>query len=134
MNRDDILKMGAGPKLNRRIFLDVLKMHEFEPNSTNNAICDICGRNGTAYGHPEPQDYSGDISAAFRVVEKMRADFTFAINDTHFQWCAMFVPFSGKPPFYSIVDNFDLPDERWTAWESTPSLAICRAALLAVME
>jgi hypothetical protein len=120
MTRDEILKMTAGPKINRIVFVNVLKMHEFDPHPVNNAMCAICGGNGTAYGHPVPNDYSGDISAAFRVLN--------ALGDVSWSLSPCWNAETGKRAGFSM----------WLGGESVvaPSapLAICYAVLLASLE
>jgi len=115
MTREDILNMQAGRETDALIWLSL------NDKPLNILMCrhvdgDIQPHAGYPVGHISPPHYSTDIGAAWEVVEKMRkikrpVDIYSSVNG----WIA----------------NFDYMD---IALGETAPLAICRAALLAVME
>ena len=113
MTRDEILNMPAGREMDALIAENVMGYqwgykHAFStlPTWSKNGIVVTLG------------DYSTDISAAWEVVEKLRGKRVMEISITKKSfWCTVYA--TGR----NINEKAD-----------TAPLAICRAALLAVME
>lgn len=69
----------------------------------------------------EVPKYSTDISAVWEVVEKMTDNYIFNIG-------------SSLGPFQWIAEFHQCGYKKWACYGGAPSLAICRAALLAMRE
>lgn len=95
MNKEDVLKMEAGPKMNQTIWWKIFNM---EPTPENNDILNL-------------PDYSNDIADAWEVADKLKL--TIAPYDN---------------------GAYHAADGKVIAWADTAPLAICRAALMTVME
>jgi len=130
MTRDEIPNMHAGREMDALIAENVTRMSTehlpvvYEEGNTSDGkdgwcgfVCPMCRRPSDMLDEPCTQPYSTDISAAWEVVEKIR---------------------------FMVGQGFDLCTSvgGWMAnfgggvigYGETPSLAICRAAMLAVME
>ena len=106
MTRDEILEMGEGWKINELIHTRIMG-------------ADILPR---GYGYPW---YSEDIESAWRVVEKMAEkgiSSYVGINAANKNWEATFGTNDLEYTLNKVASEISAP------------LAICRAALLAVME
>lgn len=104
MTRDEILNMPAGKKINQLVWWKIFDMFPTPLNNDMNFL----------------PDYSGDMNVAWSVLEKH-----IKTSDS------VFNPFVEKTSkgFSCSFDGINY------AWEcETAPLAICRAALLAVME
>ena len=97
MNRDEILNMPAGAKMNQLIWWKIFDMFPTPPNNDMALL----------------PDYSGDMNVAWSVAKKFPE---------------IYMEHSEKNDFAMISDNFDTA----VTCETMP-LAICRAALLAVV-
>jgi len=141
MTRDEILNMPAGREMDALVAEKVMGWINVEKTTWSNFRAD-----GTRFGGGEElrgtppnhydinpvmypvKNYSTDIAAAWQVVEKMQA--------AH-EW---YFHFGNKLYIFNIVDDNGEPEEdhRITLvahnTSHTAPLAICRAALLAVME
>lgn len=115
MTRDEILKMEAGRELDALVAKDVMGWHKLDGNWKDN-IWEKADGHIKGDWHP-----SEDISAAWEVVTKIRSmGWGVDISWFHeFIYCALHKPDS------VIIKQ---------ANAETAPLAICRAALLAVME
>jgi hypothetical protein len=117
MTRDEILKLEAGPKMNQLIWWKVFDM---TPTPKDNDMLKL-------------PPYSTDIAAAWEVVEHFTGK--DCRNQDFFIECwsdgEWFVAF--HPLGYSSRDPKANCDGKTTGSPSAP-LAICRAALLAVIE
>jgi len=125
-NREEIMQLD-GPALDEAVAERVMGWEQ-HPHKTGWIVPDKPqGQNYIPIGNFCP---SIDIAHAWEVVGNMIGEgYHFSINDTVVEWRAMFVPREQM-----LVDNFIIPDEQYTAWESTAPLAICRAALLAALD
>jgi len=137
LTRDEILKMEAGPELDKLVETEVMGII-LDPKR-----CPICGwrygfpgcqpgncsmRPAPKHRYDEARKYSTDIAAAWEVVNKLHPENsfgndTFEINRLKYKdgrsgWC---VAFAGEG-----VENYALAP--------TAPLAICKAALLAKLE
>ena len=128
MTRDEIWKMEAGRELDALIHEQVfgkcahdwIKVTNKPLDKKGNSIykCSKCGDRRPAREAMGWRNYSTDIAAAWQVVEKM------------------------SKLYHVEIENFDngygvtLDDysQTWEAHADTAPLAICRAALLAVMD
>jgi hypothetical protein len=120
MTRDEILKMEAGPELDALIAEKVMEWTEW-PISGDYVT--LHGKTGHTIDTFNP---SSDISAAWEVVEKLQdtpTEYFFEICKTPVIWRQ-----SGKPTHWHV----ELGGQK--AYADAAPLAICRAALLAVME
>lgn len=116
MTRDEILNMPAGLRLNELIAEYVMKLDRTKPGQWRESV------DWWVNGLPsECPDYSTDISAAWQVVEKF-------YSMTFDRWS------NGKEFRCYLVTARDGKNCDGMAVADTAPLAICRAALLAVME
>jgi hypothetical protein len=129
MNRDDILKMEAGPKLNDLIAIHVMKwlpgylkstyiqLTAAEPNLRN---CDDHNEFEEFDNNPISFFPSWDIAAAFEVLAKL-GEVAWSLS-----------------PCWSLGTGKRIGFSFWIGGETTIAptapLAICKAVLLAVME
>ena len=97
MNRDEILNMPAGAKMNQLIWWKIFDMFPTPPNNDMALL----------------PDYSGDMNVAWTIAKKFPE---------------IYMEHKGKENFVMINDDFDSA----VICETMP-LAICRAALLAVV-
>ena len=129
--RDEILSMEAGKEMDARIAEKVMKwhvniVHDYEgwydeengfQRSTSNYAFDDCDEEANIYEwHP-----SNDLNTAWEVVEKMLT--IYPTNDV-----------SLKSTCRGWLCTIDVGGAEFTRNAETAPLAICRAALLAVME
>jgi hypothetical protein len=122
MTRDEILNMPAGYEMNKLIAEHIFGMRIEENHGLAGGFYWV--GNGVQFGDMRVQnvpDYSTDIEAAWKVVEKM---VRFSITIESFPkgvLCRFFG--AGQTTAGDAV-----------GWADTAPLAICRAALLAVMK
>jgi hypothetical protein len=132
MKREEILNMSAGEELDTLIAekvmeLDLSKRCDGNPDyfDTDRWACGKCGAVGRVWDDMEhtiePKEYSDGIAAAWEVIDKMRKSFWIAslVADTNL-WRVTFYTHTHRKT-HEAID------------ESAP-LAICRAALLTVMD
>ena len=117
MNKEDVLKMEAGPKMNQAIWWKIFNM---EPTPENNDMLNL-------------PDYSTDIAAAWEVVEMLvgkdcESQDLFIECWSDGEWFVAFHPMG-----YSSREPMATCDGKKTGSPSAP-LAICRAALLTTLE
>jgi hypothetical protein len=144
MTRDEILNMPAGREMNALIAEKVTgwkAIHaEYKCNGEYFFRCDACGGygHGNCYGNgdgaiqikcgeytvccdeAEMPAYSTDISAAWEVVEKMKADGW----EFYFEW---------KDEPWALFENDECLLDKYADADTVP-LAICKAALLMTLE
>jgi hypothetical protein len=117
MNRDEILKMEAGTKMNQYIWW---KIFDMEPTPPNNDMLLL-------------SDYSGNIAAAWKVVEKLNQKGMCVLVSELVPYRQFEENLSGCE-ITPLSDDEESEPETIKASADTAPLAICRAALLAVME
>ena len=126
MNRDEILTMQAGREIDALIAEKAMMLDGV-----------TLGESGLYYqlGHKfyNVPHYSTDIAAAWKVVEKLQK-----ISDNHFTLLCFTTNFRAG---WKTPDSNDLPNRQNGfvgfsdfVYADTAPLAICRAALLSVME
>jgi hypothetical protein len=111
MTRDEILKMEAGVKINQLIWWKVFDMNPTPPNNDMLML----------------PNYSTRIAAAWEVVEKMKSNgWDFFMENA---WRNRI----SKNVWWCMFENDDCEME-FCSEDITAQLAICKAALLAVMK
>ena len=130
MTRDEILAMEPGPELNELVALKVfgqprpMYVHEphIEPIWNGHWVCspdydegDVCNW--------KARDFSGDIAAAWQVVEKM-------VGSHYCDWTLDMTWYDG--PNYTM--RFLHADATYEGFGMTAPEAVCKASLLAVEE
>jgi hypothetical protein len=126
MTRDEILKMSAGREMDALIAIllgwQVDELTAFSPTGS---------RNSRHKGDDNWLEYySSDIAAAWQVVEKLRQQYRFEL----FEYTT---PEDGRhyrARFYRPRATMFCSEVSFVAPAYYPAVAICRAALLAVME
>jgi len=130
MSRDEILNMPAGREMDKWIAIHIMKLDDIP---LYGAPCPYCGSemwhgkersrcsSCNEWRYSPYKQYSDDIAAAWEVVEKLKLHIGPTSNEKQESWYA------------SNRHNFNDPDLIIVIADTAP-LAICRAALLAVME
>ena len=125
MNKDEILDMPAGKKMNQLIWWKVFDMTPMPPNNNMDLL----------------PDYSGEMSPAWSVAErinKMIFDEQLELGRDYNNLTLECVGYTTgyAASFDCIIDHEwyeDITNYDYAARGETAPLAICRAALLAVM-
>jgi hypothetical protein len=127
MTRDEILNMPAGREMDVLVLVSVMGIEYSEKDGENYREWSNCYTERACFVFRDIPHYSADISAAWEVVEKLR--------DTS----------DDEPDYWTITDlgnawrvtsnwaHHDGDIENFSIEAETAPLAICRAALLAVM-
>lgn len=127
MTRDEILKMPAGRELDALVATKVLG-YTYDPESW--VEWGITSPDGNREGELFLRAYSTDIAAALEVVEKMRGDnWRFGCSSREFGTGDNWWAWLENPPHWESSDT-----KSATAEADTLPLAICRAALLAMLD
>jgi hypothetical protein len=131
MTRDEILNMPAGREMDalvaEKVMIVEFTKHNYKAHDVLSNTIEERTYYSTSFA-PLPH-YSTDIAAAWQVVEKlMEMGDVFIENWQDGEWFVACDPLMNKPR-----RNAASCDGKKTGKESAP-LAICRAALLAVME
>ncbi len=143
MTRDDILNMPAGYEINKLIAINVMGWALVNNHGAAGGKFWI-GHGGSFGDMPERYlpDFSGEIAPAFSVVEKINLMIAENILEIENDYNYLTLECVGYTTGYAA--SFDcLLDHEWfenitnykyAARADTAPLAICRAALLAVMD
>lgn len=113
MNKSEILDMSAGREIDALTWL-MLHDKPLDLFTCRHVDGDIQPHSGYPSGHISPPNYSTDISDAWTVLLNFKE---------------VYIEYKDEEYFVMIGDDFDASSEN----KSAP-LAICRAALLAVMD
>jgi hypothetical protein len=130
MRRDEILKMQAGREMDALIAREVMAFDYDFIKSRNE--CRFIDQEGNTYRAEDLPRFTEDIAAAWQAVAKMR--------EKGFDFFAEWVTENAVSRLNSLPWACFAPDDNdgdfadFTATAETMPLAICRAALLAVME
>lgn len=131
MTRDEILNMPAGREMDALVWM---ALHEQNPDLTLCRFVDGEYQPNAGYpsGHISPPNYSTDIAAAWDVVKKI------CIEAPEDCWTGpqMQINYSYEEceVIFTNLDSIDCISETAEATAKNLPLAICRAALIAVME
>src|SRR3990167_5438501 len=130
MNRDDILKMEAGPEMDLLVAPLVDWDHSHNYNECEDDFYTYCRNCGDEPRFSErendcevPPRYSTNIAAAWLVMEKLRSSSHAPIS----------IQIDAYKNVYTSWIDFDGLSTKW-ATSATAPLAICRTALLAMLE
>jgi uncharacterized protein YjaG (DUF416 family) len=123
VNKEEILAMEAGRELDAAVAETVFGWYDISlmTNSSNN-FTNYQGFSPGIHSRRKIKNYSTDISAAWEVAEKFQ---TYQVTKTH----QVNLPNGLEDMYRAIVKA-----NKFVAYARTAPLAICRAALLAVME
>jgi hypothetical protein len=133
MTRDEILNMPAGRKMNDLIHEKIIGAIRKQVDGLRDYWWEGRYQNGQPYWYQDAPSYSADIAAAWEVLEKMRCDCNGGGEP---DYITLVCYKELEPTWYCAKiwahHDGDIPEVEVTA--ETAPLAICRAALLAVME
>lgn len=122
MTRDEVMALEAGPETNALVAQEIFGQAQWCPDDPDDPLCRCSlGKPHTIHFRVSLPDFSDDITAAWEVETRMRFCLIPRIDGG---WNAM--------PWEDVSATGALPASAGSAL--TASLAICRAALLAVME
>lgn len=124
MDREEILVMEVG-QLSQKVAEEIMGecYHRHWDGGRDSIDCLKCGE--SRFYHQHSQEYSQDISAAWRVLKKLREDY-WCIEIKIADGCWVIMELLRTPPIRVEVDA-------GTPFEKLPE-AICKAALLAKLE
>lgn len=118
MNQEEILNMSAGNEMDALVLYEVFRVMPFKTESGKPYRLD-------KFQKPEPvHNYSGDISAAWSVVEKM--------HKIGWDFYCEYTRVENSLQHWALFETDKCELDKCASAETLP-LAICRAALLAVV-
>ena len=129
MTKEEILAMEAGERLSELVAERIMKecYHQHWEDKKWSIFCRKCGE--STFYHQHSQAYSTDISAAWKVVEKMvGGGYAFC-----FDWASGKIATVIRCIFEENFSKAESEESEWTEGKAAPE-AICKAALLAQLE